>query len=133
MTCKERLVRVLAGAGAAVAATLALVAWLRWSGEGLVCPLWRATGLYCPGCGVSRMCLRLLRLDLAGAFRANPLLLVTAPGMGALLLGRAWRYVRAGDRGTPRWEERTWLALAGVFLLYGVLRNLSALSCLAPR
>lgn len=133
MTCKARLGRVLGWAGAALAACLVCLAALRLLGRGLSCPFWLATGRYCPGCGVSRMCLRLLRLDLAGAFRANPLLLLASPLMGGLCLGRVWRYVRAGDRGTPRWEERTWLALAAVFVLYGVARNLPALACLAPR
>lgn len=115
-----------------MAAALAYVCIIRILGRGLYCPIWCLTGLYCPGCGVSRMCLRLLRLDLAGAFRANPLLFAALPLLVGLLGLKLWRYVRAGRRDTPRWEERTWLALAGVFLLYGALRNLPALAFLAP-
>ena len=48
-------------------------------GRGLYCPFWKFTGLLCPGCGVTRMCLALLRLDLAGAWRANPALLLALP------------------------------------------------------
>lgn len=113
-------------------AALAYVCIIRAWGRGIYCPIWLATGLYCPGCGVSRMCLRLLRLDLAGAFHANPLLLVTLPLFLALGAVHVGRYVKKGPGATPKWEERIWLVMAGVFLIYGVLRNLPALACLAP-
>ena len=132
MTCKDRLRRTLLWAGAICGIALAYVCAIRYFGRRLYCPIWLATGWYCPGCGVSRMCLRLLRLDLAGAFRANPLLFSALP----LLLGLGgWhilRYVKEGPGKTPRWEERVWLGLAVVFVLYGVLRNLPGLECLAP-
>lgn len=45
-------------------------------------PFHVAIGLYCPGCGVSRVCLSLLRLDFVFAFQANttPFLLLP-PGL----------------------------------------------------
>lgn len=132
MTCKKRLFRVLIWAGAVLLAALAYLCAIRLFGRGFYCPVWLATGLYCPGCGVSRMCLRLLRLDLAGAFRANALLLMALPALVGLCLAHVVRYVKTGPGGTPRWEERSWLALAGLFLVYGALRNLPALSFLAP-
>lgn len=133
MTSKHRLLRVLAWAGAVGLAAGVYVLLIEHFGRGLYCPIWSLTGLYCPGCGVSRMCLRLLRLDLAGALRANGLLLVTTPLLGGLLLARLARYVGRGRRDTPRWEEWSWRSLAVVFVLYGLLRNLPALSFLAPR
>lgn len=132
MTCKKRLFRVLIWAGAVLLAALAYLCAIRLFGRGLYCPIWLATGLYCPGCGVSRMCLRLLRLDLAGAFRANGLLLMALPALVGLCLAHVVRYVKTGPGGTPRWEERSWLTLAGLFIVYGALRNLPALSFLAP-
>lgn len=122
----------MAWAGAICGVALAYVCIIRVFGRGLYCPVWALTGWYCPGCGVSRMCLRLLRLDFAGAFRANRLLFVSLPLILGLLAARAVRYVRTGERRTPRWEERTWLALAALFLLYGVVRNLPGLAFLAP-
>ncbi len=132
MTCKKRLVRTLIGAGAVVLAALAYLCALRALGRGLYCPVWLTTGLYCPGCGVSRMCLRLLRGDLAGAFRANPLLLAALPVLAGLCLAHAVRYVKRGPGRVPRWESRCWVALAAVFVAYGAARNLPALAFLAP-
>ena len=57
-------------------------------GRGLYCPVWKLTGLLCPGCGVTRMCLALLRLDVAAAWRANAALLL-GPAGAALLAARA--------------------------------------------
>ena len=98
-----------------------------------LCPVRRYLRLHCPGCGGTRMCLRLLRLDLKGAFRANPLLLVTAPVILGTLGVRTARYVKTGQTATPRWENRVWLALAVLFVVYGILRNLPWFSWLAPR
>jgi len=39
------------------------------------CPLHALTGLYCPGCGTTRVFHHLLHGDPAGAFAMNPLML----------------------------------------------------------
>lgn len=40
---------------------------------GIGCPIKFITGISCPGCGMSRACLALLRLDFASAFYYHPL------------------------------------------------------------
>lgn len=124
MDCKKRLYKVLAWVGAVVAAALAYAALVRALGFGLPCPFHAVTGLLCPGCGVTRMGLRLLQGDVFGAFSANPVLFCLLPVLAALLAVHLGRYVKTGEGKTPRWEERCWLALAAVFLVWGVARNL---------
>lgn len=102
-------------------------------GRGLYCPFYMATGLLCPGCGVSRMCLSLLRGDWAGAWRANPGLVVLSPFLAILMGLRAIRYVRTGEMKAPAWEARLWVILAVLLVVYGVLRNLSGIALLDPR
>lgn len=46
---------------------------------GIACPIERLLGLACPGCGITRSGMALLRLDLAGAVRWNPLVLFIVP------------------------------------------------------
>ena len=121
---KTRLFRLLSGLGLLLALGLGYVAVIRLLGRGLYCPFYMATGLLCPGCGVSRMCLALLRGDWAGAWRANPLLTALLPVLAALLGLRALRYVRTGEGRAPAWESRTWIALAVLLVVYGVARNL---------
>lgn len=49
------------------------------------CPIHAITGLYCPGCGMTRAVIALAELDPATALRQNVLVLVVLP----LLLGAA--------------------------------------------
>lgn len=109
---------VLVGAGAAYTGLIVVL------GRGLYCPFWRLTGLLCPGCGVTRMCLALLRLDLAGAWRANAALLLALPVLILLAVRLMWVYVRTGRRMPSRGEERLIWGLVVYFLAWGVLRNL---------
>lgn len=109
---------MLAGMGAAYVAVISLI------GRGLYCPFWKLTGLMCPGCGVTRMCLALLRLDLAGAWRANAALLLALPALILLAVRLMCVYVRTGRRRPSRGEERFAWGLVIYFLAWGVLRNL---------
>ena len=91
-------------------------------GVGLPCPFYRLTGLLCPGCGVSRLCIALLRGDWAGAWAANPALCLALPPVAVLLAWRGIGYVKG--RGPARWEDRAWLTRAILLVIFGVVRNL---------
>ena len=43
---------------------------------GIPCIFHEITGLYCPGCGVTKLTFSLLELDFYQAFRANPLIVI---------------------------------------------------------
>lgn len=43
---------------------------------GIPCIFHEITGLYCPGCGVTKLTFSLLELDFYQAFRANPLIFI---------------------------------------------------------
>ena len=43
------------------------------------CPIKEITGLYCPGCGITRMLQAILQLNFYQAFRYNPLLFISLP------------------------------------------------------
>ena len=52
-------------------ALIIVIAFLNISGIG--CPIRFATGISCPGCGMSRACMSVLKLDFAKAFYYHPL------------------------------------------------------------
>ena len=79
------------------------------------------------------MCLALLGMDLAGAWRTNPGLLLALPAAAVLLGSMAWRYVRQGKRALLPWQTGLVWALVVWMLGFGVLRNLPAFSFLAPQ
>jgi len=119
--------------GASVAAAVLVLALHdpHVAGSYGVCPLYAATGLWCPACGGLRATRDLARGDVAGAWDMNPLWVVLAP-----LLVIAWgRWLVAVRRGSPMRTLPTvlpWVLLA-VVVAFGVLRNLPALApYLAP-
>ncbi|MPN48549.1 hypothetical protein SDC9_196159 [bioreactor metagenome] len=96
-----------------------------------LCPLYALTGWYCPGCGALRAVHDLSVGDLAGAWMMNPLLVLSVP----YLVGVWIAAVQRSATGRPRrWVAPGWLVLsvAIALTLFGVLRNVPALSFLAP-
>ena len=97
------------------------------------CPLYELTGLWCPGCGLTRATHALLRGHLGAAFGYNlffPLFL------GAIVVGwLAW--MRAAlAKPAMRWLTRlpvwTGPTIAVTLLVFGVLRNMDSFRVLAP-
>ena len=121
---KQRLHKVVF-AGAALLVVGCIYAFVcHRLGWGLPCLFRLYTGLQCPGCGVSRMCMALLRLDFAGAWAANPALLCLLPMLIAIGVDMTVRYVRTGSANPKGWSQiATWIAIA-VLVAFGILRNL---------
>ena len=88
------------------------------------CLFHATTGLECPICGMTRMCLALLKLDFENAFKANPaVLILLAPGaVLALQLGKC--YLREGIVCFTGRQRRALCAMCTILVLFGVWRNL---------
>lgn len=121
---RKRLKSVLRTAARLFAAGTAYGIFLHFTGIGLVCPVNFVTGLKCPGCGVSHMCLALARLDFAAAFAANPALFLLSPVLAIILIQYITDYIRKG-----RWKLRPfqniviWICTV-ILILYGIARNM---------
>lgn len=129
---RTRAQRLLSRLGLLAAAGLAYALLSSWLGFGLPCPIHLATGLWCPGCGVSRMCLALLELDPAAAWSWNPGLMLLLPFLAVLGLRAAVRYVRTGRAGPTRGEQIVIGLMVAFLVVYGVVRNLPGFAWLAP-
>lgn len=107
-----------------LAAGLCYAVFCTVTGLALPCPFHLVTGLQCPGCGVTRMCLALLRLDFSAAWQANPGLLLLCPVLLLLFARLSVQYLRTGDwRPSRRVSLLIWAILI-YLLVYSVLRNL---------
>lgn len=73
---------------------LAFVVFLYFA-TGIGCPILYVTGIPCPGCGMSRACLKLLQLDFTGAFHYHPLCFIL-PIIAPFLLLRFYGKVSDG-------------------------------------
>lgn len=96
------------------------------------CLFHTVTGLYCPGCGVSRMCLSILSLDFASAFKANAAVFLLLPPGLVMALRMAVRYVRTGNTRPTQVQTCVFYVMVGVLLVFGVVRNLPGFEGLRP-
>lgn len=96
------------------------------------CPIHTLTGFYCPGCGITRMCLSLLQLDFATAWRANPALLVMLPVFAVLVGTWSLRYVKTGKRKLAKWQNLILWGCIVLLVVFGILRNLPWFVWMAP-
>lgn len=73
---------------AGLAAYVMAVAWIPGftANSPLVCATYRALGLHCPGCGMTRALACLVRLEPAAALRYNPLVVFAAPAAAILVV-----------------------------------------------
>jgi hypothetical protein len=135
----SRARRPLAGpvaCGAALAGLAAYVALNDPSAPGThlpACPMYQLTGLWCPGCGVTRAAHAALRGDLGAAFRFNALFPVFLGAIAVTWL--AWlrralgRAPIVGFRNMPMWAP---IAAGVVLVVFGVVRNLPGFDALRP-
>jgi Protein of unknown function (DUF2752) len=88
------------------------------------------TGLYCPGCGLTRALHALVHFDLPRALAMNLLIVLSLPALGLMAL-----HGLNGGRLLPAAIARVlfnggyWIA---ALLMFGVLRNLPWFAWLAP-
>ncbi len=121
---QKRLFRLLFGCGIALAAGLLYAHLVRVTGFGIPCIFHVVTGFDCPGCGVTRMCLSLLRLDFAAAYRYNAAILVLSPLGIAVAARQAWLYVKTGHPKLSKIEMGIISFLIVALLVFGVWRNI---------
>lgn len=93
---------------------------------GIPCFFHELTGLYCPGCGITRAFLSLIKLDLYQAFRYNMLVIILLPFFAMYTI---YKLIMKGNKKIPNF---IWYFLLIITILFGILRNISAFSFLAP-
>lgn len=89
------------------------------------CLFYVLTGLYCPGCGVTRMSVALLQLDFERAFHYHPVLLCSLPLLGVCFGYQALRYVKTGETKLLWWQNTIiWLVIVAL-VSFCVYRNIT--------
>ncbi len=129
---RARIIKVVRPTAIIVAIGLIYIVFRNLTGLSVPCPIHAVTGLYCPGCGVSRMFFHLARLEFAEAFSSNCVLFVLAPVFSGFLIFHIISYIRTGKKGFRRWEEILCIVLIGVLLAFMVLRNIFRIDILVP-
>lgn len=119
---RRRFLVLLLSAGSVLA--VAVFYLLAQAGIGIPCLFRLVTGLLCPGCGNSRAALCLMRLDIAGAFAANPLFLPEFLYLAWVYLLSCKSYLSGGRFSyRPPWPAVD-IILLGAVVLWWIVRNL---------
>ena len=96
------------------------------------CLIHEITGMYCPGCGVTRMLINILSGNFYQAFRYNPLLFIFIPFFILYILDLFISKVKNKKMITELFEPYIWYVLIGIFIVYGILRNIPYFDYLKP-
>lgn len=78
------------------------------------------------------MCMALLAGNFSEAMHYNIGILAAAPVAAVVFLPLMIRYVRTGDARMRRWQNILLWGMIAWLLIFGILRNFSAFSFLAP-
>lgn len=94
------------------------------------CPFHAITGLFCPGCGITRALHALVHFDLVRALAMNALVVLSLPLLAVMVVqGFTQRALLPKSVARVVFDGRWWI---GALLVFGIARNLPGLEILAP-
>ena len=100
----------------------AYLIWILITDIKLPCMIYQLTGYQCPGCGLTRMCLALAKLDFKGAFYYNPYIFSTLPLFILCIVYPEIRYIKDEVYTLGKLKYLLYLLVIG-FVSFGILRN----------
>lgn len=121
---RKRLIRVITYTLCIFMAGFVYGIFARYTGLAIPCPVYTVTGLKCPGCGVTRMCMALMQLDFREAFLCHPVLFLLLIPLGTVCMGIAVTYVKDGTKTLRPWQNIILYISIVLLIGYGVVRNL---------
>lgn len=124
MMKRKRLIRIVIYALIVVMAGLVYGIFVKYTGLAIPCFFRRMTGLKCPGCGITGMCVALMQFDFKEAFRCHPMLFVLLTPLGIVFARSAATYVQEGTWRTKRWQDVILYICIALLVGFGVVRNI---------
>ena len=124
MTKKARLKKLLMNIFLLGMAGLLYGIFVSYTGLAIPCLFRKVTGLLCPGCGVTGMCVALLHLNWKGAFFCHPVLFVLLLPLTAVFICSAAVYVQNCRFRFARWQNLILYVSVAALVIFGVVRNL---------
>ena len=96
--------------------------WIELTGITVPCVFRKMTGLRCPGCGLTTMCINLIHFDFVTAYHANKFVFCSIP---LLIIGVMYYfYFKANEMKEPNWYKVCCIGYTAAFVLFGVVRNI---------
>lgn len=124
MEYKKRVRKVLLIILPVLIVGLLYAGFIEMTGMGLDCLIYENTGIKCPGCGVTRMCMHILHFDFKEAFLSNQLLFIALPISVVWFLYKIIVYIKTGNSTYTIFEK----ICTGLFLMatvvFCIIRNI---------
>lgn len=120
---RKRIQKVITYAFCILMAGFLYGIFVKYTGLAIPCPFHKITGLKCPGCGVTGMCMALMQLDFRKAFFYNPMLFLLLLPLGIVCAGSVAGYIKDGTKQIQRWQKFVLYVCIVLLMLYGVVRN----------
>ena len=98
-------------------------------GIGIPCVFHELTGLYCPGCGITRLLFSLLELNFYQAFRSNPLVFIL---LMLSILYLILKLILKRFNINLTIPNYIYYFLLIIVILFGILRNIPGFEFLTP-
>ena len=121
---KDRLKKVIKNIIILLALGTVYAVLCLFTGIGIPCTIKLITGLYCPGCGVSRMCLSIIKLDFQSAYHYNPCLFILSPFIIILFIITVIKYVITGSVKPGIFIDICLYIIIFILIAFGIWRNL---------
>lgn len=121
---RQRIFHQLKIYGAVLLALFLYYLWVRFTGLALPCLFNAATGLLCPGCGITRFFLALAEGDFARAYSCNQAIFWLAPLALADFVWFHYLYFRYGEK-KSRFHTCALTIMLVALVVFGIWRNVS--------
>lgn len=122
-TQDKRLHELLRNTLIAVLAGIAYAILVYATGFGIPCLFFKVTGFKCPGCGITRMFVSLLKFDIIGAWNANQALTLLLLPSVLFALYAMKSYVKYGRAKLTEIHNYILYSVCIALVLFGIVRN----------
>lgn len=97
------------------------------------CIIHEITGLFCPGCGITRAIFALLELDIKKAIKYNILIIVIFPFILIYIINYAYIWINDLKKDASKiFPKPLWYILLIITIIFGIIRNINYFSWLQP-
>lgn len=91
---------------------------------GIPCLFRKLTELYCPGCGMTHMCMNLLQFKFRDALLSQPVIFCLMPAGGMMAIRWGIRYIKDGTKHFTKGEERLLIVILIALVGFCIFRNI---------
>lgn len=97
------------------------------------CLFYEKTGLYCPGCGITRCIFSIINGNYKEAFNYNRLVFIMLPFLIAYFIYSLYLYIfNKKDNITKKIPNQVFIIVLLITILFGIIRNTNYFSYLKP-